>query len=61
MLSIHLKLWSFLEPTGNKCPECGELLLKKITKNGKFETCSSRTCNYRVQIEEQETTFSAED
>ena len=43
-------LWD--EPTGNKCPECGELLLKKVTKNGNFETCSSRTCNYRVQIEE---------
>ncbi len=43
-------LWD--EPTGNKCPECGELLLKKITKNGTFETCSNRTCNYRVQLAE---------
>ena len=42
-------LWD--EPTGNTCPECGELLLKKVNKNGQFEVCSSRTCNYRKQIE----------
>ncbi len=42
-------LWD--EPTGGKCPECGELLVKKVTKNGEFESCSSRTCNYRKQIE----------
>ena len=43
-------LWD--EPTGNQCPECGELLLKKVTKNGTFESCSNRTCNYRKQISE---------
>ena len=42
-------LWD--EPTGNTCPECGELLLKKVNKNGQFEVCSSRTCNYKKQIE----------
>ena len=42
-------LWD--EPTGNTCPECGELLLRKITKNGEFEVCSNRTCNYRKEIE----------
>ena len=42
-------LWD--EPTGNNCPECGELLLKKVTKNGDFEVCSNRTCNYKKQIE----------
>ncbi len=42
-------LWD--EPTGNKCPECGELLLKKQTKNGLFEVCSNRTCSYRKQLE----------
>ena len=42
-------LWD--EPTGNTCPECGELLLKKTTKNGEFEVCSSRTCSFRRQIE----------
>ena len=44
-------LWD--EPTGNSCPECGELLLKKVTKNGEFEVCSGRTCNYKKQIEAQ--------
>ena len=44
-------LWD--EPTGNTCPECGELLLKKVTKNGEFEVCSNRTCSYRKQIGEQ--------
>ena len=29
---------------------------KKTTKNGVFETCSNRTCNYRKQIEESSTT-----
>ena len=46
-------LWD--EPTGNSCPECGELLLKKVTKNGEFEVCSGRTCNYKKQIEAQNT------
>ena len=45
-------LWD--EPTGNKCPECGELLLKKQTKNGLFEVCSNRTCSYRKQLENQD-------
>mgnify|MGYP003301486680 CR=1 FL=1 len=43
-------LWD--EPSGNNCPECGELLLKKINKNGKFEVCSNRTCNYKKTIED---------
>ncbi len=42
-------LWD--EPTGNTCPECGELLVKKVTKNGEFEVCSSRTCSFKRQIE----------
>ena len=44
-------LWD--EPTGNTCPECGELLLKKMTKNGEFEVCSNRTCSFRRSIGEQ--------
>ena len=42
-------LWD--EPTGNTCPECGELLVKKVTKNGTFESCSNRTCSYKKQLE----------
>ena len=45
-------LWD--EPTGNNCPECGELLLKKVTKNGEFEVCSNRTCNFRKEIQNLE-------
>ena len=41
-------LWD--EPLGTNCPECGELLVKKVTKNGEFESCSNRTCNYRKEI-----------
>ena len=48
-------LWD--EPIGTNCPECGELLVKKVTKNGEFESCSNRTCNYRkeIRIENSET------
>ena len=42
-------LWD--EPTGNICPECGELLVKKNTKNGLFEVCSSRTCSFKRSME----------
>ena len=42
-------LWD--EPTGNTCPECGELLVKKNTKNGLFELCSSRTCSFKRSME----------
>ena len=38
-------LWD--EPTGNTCPECGELLVKKNTKNGLYEVCSNKTCSFR--------------
>jgi len=35
-----------------KCPECGELLVKKVTKNGNFEVCSSRTCSFKHPLED---------
>lgn len=44
-------LWD--EPTGNLCPECGELLLKKTTKNGLFEICSNKTCSFRRSMENE--------
>lgn len=44
-------LWD--EPTGNTCPECGELLLKKQTKNGLFEVCSNRTCSFRREMKQE--------
>ncbi len=42
-------IWN--EPTGEKCPECGSLLVKKVLKKGTFEECSSKTCNYSKEIE----------
>ena len=45
-------LWD--EPTGNSCPECGELLLKKVTKNGEFEVCSNKTCSFRRALNSEE-------
>ena len=38
-------LWD--EPTGEACPECGELIVKRITKNGTVESCSNRKCSYK--------------
>ena len=52
-------LWD--EPTGNNCPECGELLVKKVTKNGTFESCSNRTCSYRKEIKTEQTENNNED
>jgi len=38
-------LWN--EPTGEKCPDCGSLLVKKTLKNGEVITCSSLKCGYK--------------
>lgn len=38
-------LWN--EPTGEKCPQCGELLVKKTLKSGEVITCSSIKCGYK--------------
>ena len=38
-------LWN--EPTGEKCPECGSLLVKKVLKNGTTISCSSIKCGYK--------------
>ncbi|MFE8701448.1 DNA topoisomerase 3 [Cytobacillus sp. FJAT-54145] len=33
--------------TGSKCPECGEFLKERKTKEGKVLVCSNLECNYR--------------
>lgn len=33
--------------TQKKCPECGELLREKNTRDGKIYVCSSNDCSYR--------------
>ena len=42
-------LWN--EPTGDVCPECGSLLVKKVLKKGTFIECSSKTCKYSKELE----------
>ncbi len=34
-------------PTGEKCPECGALLVEKSGKNGNYVKCSNKNCNYK--------------
>lgn len=43
-------LWN--EPTGDKCPECGSLLVKKILKKGNVIACSSLKCHYEKELDE---------
>ncbi len=38
-------LWN--EPTGEKCPDCGSLLVKKVLKSGEVICCSSVKCGYK--------------
>ena len=45
-------LWN--EPTGEKCPECGSLLVKKVLKKGTTITCSSAKCSYKKELENTE-------
>ncbi len=42
-------LWN--EPTGEKCPQCGELLVKKKLKNGDVIACSNIKCGYKKEPE----------
>ena len=42
-------LWN--EPTGEKCPQCGELLVKKTLKSGEVITCSNIKCGYKKENE----------
>ena len=40
-------LWN--EPTGETCPECGSLLVKKVLKKGDVITCSNIKCHYKKE------------
>ena len=44
-------LWN--EPTGEKCPKCDSLLVKKVLKRGTTIECSSKTCDYKREVEEE--------
>lgn len=43
-------LWN--EPTGEMCPKCNSLLVKKVLKKGTTIECSSKTCDYSKPVEE---------
>ena len=44
-------LWN--EPTGETCPTCGSLLVKKQLKAGTTIECSNRTCGYKAPTPEE--------
>ena len=46
-------LWN--EPTGETCPDCGSLLVKKVLKNGTTIVCSSIKCHYKKEEIDSET------
>ena len=46
-------LWN--EPTGEVCPDCGALLVKKVLKKGEVVECSNRNCGYKRAVENQNT------
>jgi DNA topoisomerase-1 len=41
------------EPTEKRCPECGSLMGKKITKTGALLACSSKPCGYKEPLPEE--------
>lgn len=45
-------LWN--EPTGEFCPECKSMLVKKVLKKGTTIECSSKTCSYKRAVEDEE-------
>lgn len=44
-------LWA--EPTGETCPDCGSLLVKKFLKRGNKIACSNKNCKYSRPMEEE--------
>lgn len=43
-------LWN--EPTGEKCPDCGSMLVMKFLKKGNKIACSSKECKYERPAED---------
>ena len=44
---------SWYEPINEKCPECGNILVKKITKKSKKLECINKTCSFSKEMEEE--------
>lgn len=45
-------LWA--PPTGEKCPECNSLLVKKFLKRGNTIDCSNKECKYKRPMTDEE-------
>lgn len=41
---------SWDEPINEKCPECGSILVKKVTKKSEKHLCSNKECSYVKEI-----------
>lgn len=41
-------LWN--EPTGDVCPDCGSLLVKRPSKKGTIISCSNRECTHKQEL-----------
>lgn len=48
----NMAVWS--EPTGEKCPDCKSLLVKKFLKRGNKIACSSKECKYARDMDPSE-------
>ncbi|MCD7780178.1 MAG: type I DNA topoisomerase [Candidatus Gastranaerophilales bacterium] len=44
---------SWYEPVNEKCPECGSILVKKITKKAKKLECGNKECSFSKDMEEE--------
>ena len=44
---------SWNEPVNEKCPECGCILVKKVTKKAKKLECSNKNCSFSKDMEEE--------
>lgn len=44
---------SWYEPVNEKCPECGGILVKKITKKSKKLECINKECSFSKELEEE--------
>ncbi len=43
---------SWNEPVDERCPECGNILVKKVTKKEKKLVCSNKKCSFSKEMEE---------
>lgn len=47
--NCNFALWN--EPTGNKCPDCGSMTVKKFLKRGNKIACSNKECKFDEPME----------